>query len=198
MSDELIPDLTNDAPTSLGAQLMAEIKAVSGLSHSELASALNAHIDLSDKMIGNYLAGTKHMSYDRLFSLAKAADGNGWTGKTIDWVLSLSTVCSADYIREFNQLALQERKLKKRDKQTAVRNLEKVVAALIEAGMSDTDIVTLSVLFTEKLIPPYARHSGGLVELASLRKLAGLDSNGYPSAAWSAWQVKCADAAADE
>lgn len=182
----------------LTRHLMQEIKDASGLSLSEMSSALNQYVDIPDKMISQYLNGKKSFGLSRLYAVAQAADENGWRGPTIDYVNYLSQVLQAEDMSKHRAEMSAARKQMKRDQTAAVANLQKAVAALIEKGWSDTEVVTLTKLLSEKLIPLHEREEGGLVHLAELHRLAGLDASDVAPMAWSALQVSGLDVDAPE
>lgn len=187
-------DLNNEGwPELLTPRLMREVKCASGLSHSELASALSFYADLPDTMISHYLNGRKMMSLSRLQAVARAAKKLGWAGETINFLCYLSEGLPAVEYSEYKQFLRESKKLTKRDRATAVANLEKAVAGLIGEGWSDTEIVTMAALFTEKLLPEHVLEGGGLVHFAALHRLAGLDDSGVAPIAWSAWHARRVD-----
>ncbi|MDD2721933.1 MAG: hypothetical protein PHH47_11565 [Gallionella sp.] len=182
----------------LTQQLMWEIKEASSQSLSELSSALSRHVDIPDKVLSHYLNGNKSCGLSRLYVLARAADEMGWTGPTIALVNHLCKVLPPQDASESRAEMRKVRKQMARDQTTAIANLQKAVSNLVEEGWSDTEIVTLTKLLTEKLIPPHKREEGGLVQLAGLHELVGLDASGVAPIAWSAWQVRGIDVDAPE
>ncbi len=179
-----------EMPSTVTAMLMAEIKNASGKSHRELASDLSPYIDLSDKMIGQYLSGAKSMSEARLLQLAKAADNINLSGELIAQLLMWSKLSPADGRVEFKELSSTLQKKVKRAEKAAIKKYEKAVAELISMDWADSSLVALTILATRKKVPEHERTNGGLINQAALEACLGNDPTYYPNMAYVFWKIK--------
>lgn len=178
-------------PHQFVANLIFEIKKVSGLSHSKLASALSSFVDMSDKMIAQYLSGNRTMGESRMLKLARAAAELGWKTKAVDEVLSWGKLRGIDDYVALDAFSKKDKKRAYRAQAAILNKFEFVIADLINAEWSDGEIIALAILLTEKYIPKDKRTCGGLIDAAKLHAfISPNDSVMHRDCKWLSWSFE--------
>lgn len=182
----------------LVARLMTQIKEASGLSNSKLATALHPYIEVTDKMVSQYLAGNKPMGESRMFLVAKAAKALGWETGAVKDILLWEELFPKQIRDEVSNDLKKLSKSDLRARQGALAQFEKSVRNLVELGWSDTDIVGITIALTEKFIPYEELGRGGIINPSQLHaQLGDTNSNRYPNAAWLTWKILGLDEASE-
>lgn len=159
------------------ARLMKQIKQASGLSNSELASALHPKVGVTDKMISQYLAGNKPMGKSRLLGIAKVANARGWETEAVKTILTWEEMFPVQRRIELTNNFSKLTKSQNRSLNAALNQFDKCIERLVDLGFDDKHIVGLAALFSEKHVPRDEQSMRGVIDLSKIQDLIG-DVNG--------------------
>ena len=176
-------------PCPFVARLMSEIKSASGLKNAELAEKLEKRLNLSEAMIGQYLAGSKTMSKARMIQLAKAATDLGWKTPAVADALMWERLNEDGDYAGLHEFSIEYNKRQHRAEAALLKKLDSAISGLVREGWSDGEVVALAILLTEKYIPQDKRTEGGLIDIGMLRAAISQDKSPYRNLMWLSWSM---------
>lgn len=176
-------------PFPFVARLISEIKSSSGLKNAKLAEKLEKCLNLSEAMIGQYLAGSKTMSETRMIQLAKAATDLGWKTPAVAEALMWEKLNEDGDYAELHEFSIEYNKRQYRSEAAMLKKLDSAISGLVRGDWSDGEVVALAILLTEKYIPQDKRTEGGMIDIGMLRAAISQDKSPHRNLMWLSWSM---------